>query len=344
MKKIAIIMTLAILAGILAGCTGTTVVYTNCTCPCAEQVQNEPATNLPEGALKTGLSVTTGVKEKEGTLTYDVTMVAVTVDDGGVIRSCVIDGIAADLVLANDGTIKEADEVLTKNELGEAYGMKAYGNAKYEWNEQAAALANYAVGKTVDELKNGAVNEAGMAKDADLASIATIYIGGYVSGIEAAVSNATHLGAQTGDVLKLVTIGSFDSSTPVDGEKAGNAQLDATFAAVTLNGETITSCIIDSVQAKVPFDASGKVTVDMPVTAQTKNELGEGYGMKAYGNAKFEWNEQAAAFAAYVTGKTFSAVSGISVSEDTKPTEADLASTVTIKIGDFMALIAKAAP
>ena len=39
-----------------------------------------------------------------------------------------------------------------------------------EWNEQAAAMAEYAVGKTVEELKGVAVNADGQATDADLAA------------------------------------------------------------------------------------------------------------------------------------------------------------------------------
>ena len=54
-----------------------------------------------------------------------------------------------------------------------------------------------------------------------------------------------------------------------------------------------------------------------------------------------EWNEQAAAFAAYVTGKTLDEVAGIAVDEATKPAEADLASRVTISIGGFQALLEK---
>ena len=69
----------------------------------------------------------------------------------------------------------------------------------------------------------------------------------------------------------------------------------------------------------------------------------KGYGMKAWGKATFEWNEQAANFAAYVTGKTVAEVTGIAVDEATKPADADLAATVTIKIGTFQELIAKAA-
>ena len=64
--------------------------------------------------------------------------------------------------------------------------------------------------------------------------------------------------------------------------------------------------------------------------------------MVAYGGAIAEWDAQAAAFASYVTGKTVSEVAGIAVDETTKPTDADLVSSVTIKIGGFQELIAKA--
>ena len=63
--------------------------------------------------------------------------------------------------------------------------------------------------------------------------------------------------------------------------------------------------------------------------------------MKAWGGAIAEWNEQAASFAAYVTGKTAAEVAGIAVAEG-KPADADLAASVTIAIGGFQALIAKA--
>ena len=89
------------------------------------------------------------------------------------------------------------------------------------------------------------------------------------------------------------------------------------------------------------FDISGTITADLTAPVQTKNELGENYGMVAWGGAVAEWNEQAASFAAYVTNKTAADVAGIAV-EEGKPTEADLVSSVTIRIGDFQALIAKA--
>ena len=94
-------------------------------------------------------------------------------------------------------------------------------------------------------------------------------------------------------------------------------------------------------QAKVAFDATGTITSDLTAEILTKNELGDAYNMKLYGGAIAEWNEQAASLAAYVTGKTADQVAGIAVSEG-KPTDADLATSVTIKIGDFQDLIAKA--
>ena len=173
--------------------------------------------------------------------------------------------------------------------------------------------------------------------------MATIYIGGYVNGIIAAAENAQHLGAKSGDVLKLAAMPSVKSSTSADGENAGLAQLDMDVTALTMNGDVITSCVIDSLQAKVSFDATGAITTDLTAPVATKNELGEAYGMKLYAGAKYEWNEQAAAFAAYVTGLTAAQVEGIAVNEGTKPTDADLAATVTIAVGGYKALVVKAA-
>lgn len=358
MKKFSLILAVVLAAAMLAGCAGTPVVY-NCTCPTAEetpaptQAPERPTAPAVEGALKTGLALQTSVSDSasaaadaEGQAKYDVTMVAVLVDDNGVIHECIIDGVAASVKFDASGAITSdlSAPVASKNELGSNYGMVAYGGAIAEWDQQAQALADYAVGKTVQELKEGAIDESGKAPaGSDLASSATIYLGGYVSAIEAAAASAQHLGAQSGDRLRLVSSSSLGkSAAPADG-KDGTAQLDTTVSVLTLNGKTITSCYIDAVQAKVAFDAAGAITSDTSAAVPTKNEMGEDYGMKAWGGAIAEWDEQAASFAAYVTGKTVEEVAGIAIDETTKPTDADLASSVTISIGGFQGLIAKAA-
>lgn len=347
-KKLSFILILAMLVSVLAGCSGTPVIYyDSCTCPDGSHDNAGGETDFvpTEGSIKTGLAIVTDISGSENAkqADYDVTLVAVTVDDNGVIQDCIIDSIGTKVTFDATGTITSdlTADILSKNELGDAYGMKQYAGSKYEWYEQAAALANYAVGKTVDELKNGAIDESGKAPaGSDLASTATIYLGGYVSAIEAAVNNAKHLGAQSGDELRLAAIPKVDSSVSATAEKAGTAQLDVDVTAVTVKDGVITSCFIDSLQAKVNFDTAGTITTDLTAPVKTKNELGDDYGMKAWGGAKYEWYEQAASFAKYVTGKTAAEVAGIAVSEG-KPSDTDLASSVTISIGGFQALIAK---
>lgn len=345
-KRIAFSLILVMMFSLLAGCAGTAVVYYgDCTCPAGSHTPNQ--TDPPaEGAVRTGLAFITNVSESTNAVQakYDVTLVAVTVDDNGVIDSCVIDSIGTNVTFDATGTITSdlSAAILSKNELGDNYGMVQYGGAKYEWYQQAAALADYAEGKTVAQLKNGAIDETGKAPaGSDLASTATIYLGGYVSAIEAAVNNAKHLGAQAGDELKLASIASVADSVSVSDNKAGTAQLNVDVTALTVKAGVITSCYIDSVQAKVNFDATGTITSDLTATIKTKNELGDAYGMVAWGGAKFEWYQQAANFASYATGKTAAQIAGIAVSEG-KPSDADLSSSVTIAIGGFQALIAKA--
>ena len=294
-------------------------------------------------ALSTTLSSENATAEADGTVTTDVSLIAVTVTEEGVIESCAIDAIQGKVAFDAKGQITtELGEVLSKNELGENYGMKAFSPIGKEWNEQAAHIADYAVGKTVEELKSKAIDEAGMVKDADLASGATIYMGSFIWGIEAAVNNASYLGAVSGDELVITHISNNASSKSAAAEETGVAQVDANVAVMTRNGDVITSCIIDAVQSKAEFGADGVVTTEAGNVA-SKNQLGENYGMKGFSGIGKEWNEQAAAFAAYATGKTTEEVVGTALTETTAPAEADLASSVTISIGGFIALIEKSA-
>ena len=359
MKKFTLILSLVLIASLVAGCAGTPVIYyTDCTCPVGSHtqtpVETKPVETQPqetfvpaEGALKTGLFITTDTTgSAAGEAKFEATLVAVLVDDNGVIQACAIDGINTSVKFGTDGVITTDLTVApqTKNELGDNYNMVTYGGAKAEWYVQAQALADFAVGKTVEELRNGAVDETGYApQGTDLASSASIYLGGYVSAIEKAVENARHLGAQAGDELILSCTTTIGSSASATAEAAGNAQMDVDVTALTMADGVITSCFIDAVQAKVAFDATGAITGELTAHVATKNEQGSAYGMVAWAGAIAEWNEQAASFAAYVTGKTPAEVAGIAITESTKPAEGtDLAASVTIAIGGFQALIAKA--
>ena len=343
-KLLAIFLTLAMSAGLLSGCAGVPVAIES-----PQGNVKEEVAAVDGEAVKTGLYVSASLSsenaaaEADGITTTDVSIIAVTVSDSGVIESCAIDAIQGKVSFGADGTItSELGEVLSKNELGENYGMKAFSPIGKEWNEQAAYIAEYAVGKTVEELKTTAIDEAGMVKDADLASGATIYMGSFIWGIEEAVNNAAHLGAVKGDQLVLTAISNNSGSNSADGEAVGTTNVTSNIAAMTFQGDVITSAIFDSVQSKAEFGTDGAALTEADAVA-SKNQLGEGYGLKAYSPIGKEWNEQVASFAQYVTGKTAEEVAGIALTETTAPADTDLTSSVTIAVGDFMSLVEKAA-
>ncbi|MDD3692906.1 MAG: hypothetical protein PHX02_03250 [Oscillospiraceae bacterium] len=123
----------------------------------------------------------------------------------------------------------------------------------------------------------------------------------------------------------------------------GVAEANSTVVAVTVDNDgKIVKCAIDTAQTKVNFSDEGRITTPLNTVFKTKNELKEDYNMKGNSGIGKEWYEQAAAFAEYVTGKTVDDIEGIAVDEGQRPTEADLKSTVTIAIGDFIEGVKKA--
>ena len=350
-KQIALLLIMVMAFGLLAGCAGTTVVnnyyyyyYYGEEGNTGNNGNNNGGNTNPtekpdysgEGALKTGLVImptvkTTNATDANGKVEYDITFAAVLVDDKGIIADCIIDSLGATVEFDATGALKSdvTKELATKNELGDDYNMVAWGGAKAEWYVQVEYFANYCIGKTVDQVL------AGYSEDVDLTTSATIKLDGYAQAVAAAVENAKHLGAKAGDELKMATVNSLSAS-------ANNAiELDCDMVVMTMKDGIITSCYLDALQAKVAVDANGAATVG---NTQTKNELGDNYNMVAWGGAKYEWYQQAENFCAYVTGKTPADVAGISVNESTKPADGtDLATTVTIAIAGFQALVAKAA-
>ncbi len=147
-----------------------------------------------------------------------------------------------------------------------------------------------------------------------------------------------------GDAVKtgLAVVSSIAKSTDA-GEKDGLAEVDSLIAAVTVGKDgKIVKCAIDAAQTKINFSATGKILTDLKTEFKSKQELGAEYGMKKASAIGKEWNEQADAFAKYVVGKTIEEVKGIAVNDKGTAGDAELASSVTIHIGDFIAVTEKA--
>ena len=170
----------------------------------------------------------------------------------------------------------------------------------------------------------------------------TIHISDYVAAVEKAVNNAKDLGAKAGDKLGLAIVTSISGSKDA-GENDGLAQAYSNYTATTFDASgKITSCVIDASQSNVNFSKEGKITSDLKAQLQTKDELGEAYGMKKASKIGKEWSEQADAFSKYVVGKTVDEVKGIAVNEEGVATAAELTSSVTVHISDFTSVIEKA--
>ena len=93
-------------------------------------------------------------------------------------------------------------------------------------------------------------------------------------------------------------------------ENAKLAQIDATVAAVVVEGGKIVACRLDAVQNKITVTAEGGVTV--PTEFKTKMELGDDYNMAERGK-EMDWNNdgvvkewylQSSEFSKHVVGKT----------------------------------------
>lgn len=301
---------------------------------------------------KTGLAVINSVAkskdaaEGDGLAQANATVVAVIVDEAGVITDLVIDVVQSKINFSATGEITTdlATEFATKTELGDAYGMKKASGISKEWFEQAQALTDYVIGKTLDEVKGIAVDESGKATSEDLTSSVTVGITDYLSAIEKAVNTAQVLGAAADNKLGVGIVSTTGKSKNAADDAEGLAQAYNTYGVVTLDAEgKITSSIIDASQANVKFGKDGKITTDLTAEISTKLELGDAYGMKNASGIGKEWFEQAQAFTAYIAGKTGAEVTGIALDEEGTPTDADLVSSVTVGITDFLRVIDKAA-
>ena len=302
-----------------------------------------------EGAVKTGLAVLSSLSsskdagDSDGAGQADSTVIAVLVDENGTIVNCFIDAVQPKVTFSSEGKITSdvTAEVLSKQELGTEYGMIAKSDIGKEWNEQADAFAAYVIGKTVDEVKGIAVEE-GKAADEDLKASVTIHITDFMAGVEKAAANAQDLGANAGDKLGVGIVTSLSDSKDASAEGDGLTKGYSYFAAVSTDADgKITSAVVDAYQGEVNFSTEGVITSDLTAEQQTKQELGDAYGMKGRSDIGKEWYEQANAFAAYVTGKTLDEVTGIAV-EEGYAADADLKSSVTIHITDMKDVVAEA--
>ena len=202
---------------------------------------------------------------------------------------------------------------LSKQELGDDYGMVERGGATYEWYEQANMITDFVI-------ENG------------FEALETIEVEGSLE-----LDNVANVSITVDDymvVLRDVYVAAGEREAfPLDGEFTA-FDIDyhrgapmITSVTVTIENGEITAYYIDALQSNGTTFAWNELT---------KKELGDDYGMVANGGAIAEWYEQAALIEAYWLEN---GVKSVSTDEDTV---IDNVAGVTIKDGGYTELAAEA--
>ena len=271
--------------------------------------------------------------------------------DGGQVAAAVILDSSDRIALVKIDEI-ENGKTSSKKDLGDSYGMVAYGGASAEWYQQIAHLEKTLIGKTMEEALTLT------SDDADIASGCTIYIGNYLTAVgkactkaqdaEAFSSTVDHLAlvlniiagkaGEDGDLTVAVTAAAlsrgyimakdarFLGAVPSE-HKLGLATID------TAEGKVAAAVVIDEngriVNVKIDEIANGKT--------QSKKEQGDSYGMFSdWGSKLAEWDDQIAHLEESLIGKNYEQV-GIVSGDD-----ADIKAGCTVYIGNYTQAVIKA--
>ena len=294
----------------------------------------------------------------DGLAQADLTVAAVTLNADGTIASIKVDAIQVKTAFDATGTLKDtnATEFKTKRELGNDYNMKGASQGKgqieggAEWFEQADAFEAWAKGKTLAQVE-AAMGADQYPTDEQLLAGCTMKINGFVAATKKAITEAQAgtYKASASDKLSIGMVAVADGPKSATADAAGAVTAYANFTAVTSDASgKITCCVLDSVQAKFAWDATGKITSDLTVDTTTKYDLKEGYNMKGASQGKgkieggAEWYEQADAFMGFVKGKTVDQVKAIAVDDGGYPTDEQLTAGCTMKVTAYISAVEKA--
>ncbi|MBQ9747840.1 MAG: hypothetical protein IJV98_03555 [Clostridia bacterium] len=290
--------------------------------------------------LRLGLGIHTSVtasdatEDKNGEGRASVTGAAVLVDAEGRIVRCFLDCAENPVAYTADGKAIASEDFATKYEMGDAYHMKTYGGAVKEWYAQADTFCSIVTGKTVSEVKALVASDGKGTQDVIKAGC-TIAVSEFVMAIEKAVADAVISEATKNDTVRL-TVSTAQTTSDATEDKDGNNQLEITLFAAALNAEKqITAATADCVQIGFTFDESGVSTLDTAKPIASKGEMGDAYGMKAYGGAVKEWYEQAEVFCDACVGKTAGALGALVTSEGYGTAELQAAGC-TISVDGFV--------
>ncbi|MCD1146590.1 hypothetical protein LQU94_00475 [Peptoniphilus sp. KCTC 25270] len=306
---------------------------------------NNATTEVAAGDMaKLGLGFDTEVvaKSSEGEMGAstqgNALAVAVAFDSENKIVDIKFDAIQPKVEFDSENNLVEnTEEIRSKVDLGDEYGMKEASAIEKEWYEQVAALEEYFKGKTVEEVEAVPTKDGNTPDTPDLASSVTISIGEFQSLVKEASENTVDIPGATDIGLKLKA--DTSKSKGLEGEMGPKAAMDIYATAVAVDGEgKLVDSILDISQPEVEYSVDGVAPEGLEAFIQSKRELGAEYGMKAASKIEKEWFEQMDALEDYFQGKSVEEITGVTLEEGSEAA-ADLASSVTIKIDELKEMI-----
>jgi roadblock/LC7 domain-containing protein len=363
-KTISLVLSSVLAVSLLAGCGAKP---TTTTPPATTPAATTPAASA-SGITKVGLghgtsiakSADLGTKDGKDVLPLgqvDTIMAAVAFDKDGKVVKVTIDNAQTKVEFNKDLTVKSDVKAAgkTKVELGDAYGMLKGSAIKKEWYQQIAELEKWMVGKTVADIKAMKTVKKDDAHPAvpdvaELKSTVSVSVEGYIAAVEEAFKNAVEVkGAEKLGLGHNVTIAKSVGLGTKDGKEVlPLAQVDTVMAVTAFDKDgKVVKAIIDNAQTKINFDKTGKVTSDKTAAPKTKVELKEEYGMLKSSTIKKEWYQQAEALGKWMEGKSVADIKGMKTlnkdaSHPAVPDVAELKSTVSISVQDYLAAVEEA--
>ena len=343
MKKLLVLLVVGLLA---------VTSLTGCAAPKTYKFGTGSSTTVSAKAAVAAVAATkdtAAVEAAPGQVEVTSVYAAVLLDDAGKIVYVDIDSAQNKGTFDAAGAVVKAEAAPTKTEKAGDYGMKGASAIGKEWFEQMAALEQYFVGKTLEDIKAIEVYEKDASLKAvpageDLKTSVSISIEGYVAAVEKAIANAVEVKGVAkvgvGSVASVSGKNAVAASTGVEAAP-GRIETNVTFTGVAFDKDgKVLVALLDVAQNQGTFDATGAVV--KAEAAPTKQEKGADYGMVKASAIGKEWFEQANALTAYFVGKTADEVKAIAVDAEGVTTVEDLKTSVSVGIDEYLASFAKA--
>ena len=113
------------------------------------------------------------VSDDNGKTVVDTTYATVIFDENNIIQKVYIDQVETKVYFDSKGQLVNEsayNDIRSKRELGDEYGMKAASNIGKEWYEQINSLESWLVGKNIAEISDSVMNMNGYGTDNDYAN------------------------------------------------------------------------------------------------------------------------------------------------------------------------------